>query len=105
MKKTNFDSYLEKQLKDKEFTKCFRKAGKNLGTRFMKRQADSKVFKELRQIRDELLAEEKRVGSDTFWAEVSRQGEKFARKHGLKRAKSPAKVSAVAEARAKYGKR
>lgn len=27
MKKTNFDRYLEEQLKDPEFTKCFKRAG------------------------------------------------------------------------------
>jgi hypothetical protein len=50
----------------------------------MKQEKESKVFTDLRRIRDEMLAEEKRVGSDQFWAEVNRKGEEFARRHGLK---------------------
>ena len=59
----------------------------------MKQEKESKVFTELRRIRDELLAEEKRLGSGPFWAEVNRQGKQFARRHGLKYVKSPADAS------------
>lgn len=45
---------------------------------------ESKVFTELRRIRSEMLAEEKRVGSDKYWAKVNREGKEFARRHGLK---------------------
>jgi hypothetical protein len=55
----------------------------------MKHEKESKVFTELRRIRSELLAEEKRVGSDKFWADVNRQGREFARRHGLKYVESP----------------
>ena len=51
----------------------------------MKPEKESKVFTELRRIRDEMIAEEKRVGSDKFWADVNRRG----REHGLKYVESP----------------
>jgi hypothetical protein len=50
----------------------------------MKQENESKVFTELRRIRSAMLAEEKRVGSDKFWADVNRQGKEVARRHGLK---------------------
>ena len=61
------------------------------------------AIRELHRIRESMLAEERRIGSDTFWAEVNRLGEKFARKHGLKLVK-PASGELVREHRAKYGK-
>jgi hypothetical protein len=45
---------------------------------------EPKAIQEIRRIREEMLAEEKRVGSDKYWAEVNRQGKEFARQHGLK---------------------
>ena len=50
----------------------------------MKQEKESKVFMELRRIRDEMLTEEKRVGSDTFWADVNQRGREHACKHGPK---------------------
>ena len=55
----------------------------------MKPEKESKVFTELRRLRDERLAEEKRVGSDTYWAQAHRRGREIARKHGLKYVESP----------------
>ncbi len=55
----------------------------------MKQEKESKVFTELRRIRDEMLAEEKRVGSEKFWRDVSRRGREYARKHGLKYVETP----------------
>ena len=55
----------------------------------MKPEKESKVFTELRRIRDEMIAEEKRVGSDKFWADVNRRGREHARKYGLKYVESP----------------
>ena len=55
----------------------------------MKPEKESKVFTELRRIRDEMIAEEKRVGSDKFWADVNRRGREHARKHGLNYVESP----------------
>ena len=56
----------------------------------MKQEKESKVFTELRRIRDERLAEEKRVGSDKYWAEAHQRGREYARKHGLKYVETPA---------------
>ena len=55
----------------------------------MKPEKESKVFTELRRIRDERLAEEKRVGGDKYWAEAHQRGREIARKHGLKYVESP----------------
>jgi threonyl-tRNA synthetase len=43
----------------------------------------------LRRIRQQMLAEEKRVGSDKYWAEANRQGREFAQQHGLRYVESP----------------
>jgi hypothetical protein len=50
----------------------------------MKQEKEPAAIRELRRIRQEMLAEEKRVGSDQYWAEANRQGKAFARSHGLK---------------------
>ena len=68
----------------------------------MKREKEPAAIRELHRIREEMLAEEKRVGSDKFWAEVNRQGKEFARRHGLKYVESPAVVTAVRERPYKY---
>ena len=69
----------------------------------MKREKEPAAVRELHRIRAGLLAEEKRVGSDAFWAEANRLGEEFARKHGLKLVKAASKAL-VRERRARYGK-
>lgn len=61
----------------------------------MKPEKESKVFTELRRIRDEMLAEKKRVGSDKFWADVHRRGREHARKLGLKYVESPSNASVL----------
>ncbi len=68
---------------------------RSLAARKAKRRAvvdalpEPAAISELRRIRSELLADEKRVGSDKFWAGVTRQGREFARRHGLKYVESP----------------
>jgi hypothetical protein len=70
----------------------------------MKQERESKVFTELRRIRNEMLAEEKRVGSDQFWANVNRQGKEFARRHGLKYVESPSSADVLHDKPAKKQK-
>ncbi len=57
--------------------------------------AEPRAIREIRRIRDEMLAEEKRVGSDQFWAEVNRKGEEFARQHKLKYEESAPKADVL----------
>jgi hypothetical protein len=70
----------------------------------MKQEKESKVFTELRRIRSEMLAEEKRVGSDKYWAKVNRQGKEFARRHGLKYVESPSSAYVLHDKPAKKHK-
>ena len=67
----------------------------------MKREKEPAAIRELHRIREELLAAEKRMGSDKFWAEANRQGKEFARRHGLKYVEIPA-ATAVRERPARY---
>ena len=67
----------------------------------MKQEKESKVFTELRRIRDEMMAEEKRVGSDKFWADVNRRGREHARQHGLKYVESPSSANVLHDKPAK----
>ena len=55
----------------------------------MKQEKEPAAVRELHRIRQALRAEEKRVGSDKYWAEANRQGREFARRHGLKYVESP----------------
>ncbi|HEY1663830.1 MAG TPA: hypothetical protein VGI03_15540 [Verrucomicrobiae bacterium] len=55
----------------------------------MKYKAEPAAIRELRRIRKEMLAEEKRVGSDTYWAQANLQAREFARRHGLRYVASP----------------
>jgi threonyl-tRNA synthetase len=55
----------------------------------MKQEKEPAAIRELHRIRQEIRAEEKRVGSDKYWAEANRQGKDFARRHGLKYVESP----------------
>jgi len=50
----------------------------------MKQAKEPAAIRELHRIRQEIRAEEKRVGSDKYWAEANRQGKEFARRHRLK---------------------
>jgi hypothetical protein len=50
----------------------------------MKQEKEPAAIRELHRIRQEIRAEEKRVGSDQYWAEANRQGRDFARRHRLK---------------------
>ena len=70
----------------------------------MKRDKEPAAIRELHRIREEMLAEEKRAGSEEFWAEANRQGREFARRHGLKYRAPGASTLMIREKRAKYGK-
>ncbi|MGA2173381.1 MAG: hypothetical protein ABSH38_00215 [Verrucomicrobiota bacterium] len=60
------------------------------------------AIQEIRRIREEMLAEEKRVGSDKYWAEANRQGKEFARRHGLKYVESPSSADVLHDKPAKH---
>jgi hypothetical protein len=62
---------------------------------------EPKAILELRRIRQEMLAEEKRAGSDQYWAGVNRQGREFARRHALKYVESPPSASVLHDKPAK----
>jgi hypothetical protein len=68
----------------------------------MKKRTEPAAIRELHRIREEMLAEEKRVGSATYWAEANAQGKAFARRHGLKYVEARSPVANVRERRAKY---
>jgi len=55
----------------------------------MRPEKEPLAIRELRRIRQEMVAEEKLVGSDKYWTEANHQGREFARKHGLKYVESP----------------
>jgi len=67
----------------------------------MKRHQEPAAVRELQQIREQMLAEEKRAGSDKFWTEANRKGEEFARRHGLKYIAAPTLAPSVRERPAK----
>jgi hypothetical protein len=54
----------------------------------MKQEKEPAAIRELHRIRQKMLAEEKRVGSDKYWAEANRQGKEFARRHRVLYAES-----------------
>jgi hypothetical protein len=62
---------------------------------------EPKAIQEVRRIRNEMLAEEKRVGSDPYWAGVNQRGKEFARRHGLKYVESPPAAIALHDQPAK----
>ena len=62
---------------------------------------EPKAIQEVHRIRQEIRAEEKRVGSDQYWAEVNRRGKEFARRHGLKYVESPSSASVLHDKPAK----
>ena len=51
--------------------------------------AEPQAIQEIRRIRDDMLVEEKRVGSDKYLAEIKRHGKAFAWRHKLKYVESP----------------
>lgn len=55
----------------------------------MKQEKEPAAIRELRRIRQEMLADEKRVGSEKYWTEANRQGKAFARRHGIRYTTSP----------------
>ena len=65
---------------------------------------ESIAIRDLRRIRDDMLAEEKRVGSDKFWAGVNRQGKETARRLGLKYVESPSAADVLHDKPAKKAK-
>jgi hypothetical protein len=50
---------------------------------------EPRAIQEIHRIREQMHADEKRVGSDKFFAEANRRGREFARQHGLKYVESP----------------
>ena len=68
----------------------------------MKQSKEPEAIRELHRIREEMLAEEKRVGSAKYWAEANEEGKAFARRHGLKYVETPPTAASVREKRAKY---
>jgi hypothetical protein len=50
---------------------------------------ESSAIREVRGIRQELIADKDRAGTDQYWSEVNRHGKELARRHGLKYAASP----------------
>jgi hypothetical protein len=54
----------------------------------MKREKEPAAVRELHQIREEMLSEEKRAGGK-YWADANRQGKAFARRHGLRYVEKP----------------
>jgi hypothetical protein len=50
---------------------------------------EPRAIQEIHRIRKAMHAEGKRVGSDKYWAEASRKGKEFTRRHGLKYVESP----------------
>ena len=67
----------------------------------MKQEKEPAAIRELRRIRQEMLAEEKRVGSNNYWAEANRQGREFARQNGLKYVESPSSAYVLQDKPAK----
>jgi hypothetical protein len=67
----------------------------------MKRGREPAAIRELHQIREEMLAEEKRAGSGKYWAEANRQAREFARQRGLKYVEAKPGVEAVREKQSK----
>ena len=68
----------------------------------MKREREPAAIRELHRIREKMRAEEKRVGSDKYWAEANQRGKEFARRHGLKYVESPRRPATVRERPSKY---
>ncbi len=70
----------------------------------MKRNKEPAAIRELHRIREEMLAEEKRVGSEKYWADANRQGREFARRHGLRYKEAKPSIQTVSEKPSrKYG--
>ena len=63
----------------------------------MRQQNEPAAIRELHRIRQAMLAEEKRAGSGTYWAEANRQARDFARRHGLKYLTAKPAVETVRE--------
>jgi hypothetical protein len=61
---------------------CVAKAEVKSGS--MKPEKEPAAIRELRRIRQEMLAEEKRAGSEKYWSQANQQGREFARQHGFK---------------------
>jgi len=68
----------------------------------MRPKSEPNAIRELHRIRQQMQAEEQRVGSDKFWAETNRQGRAFARRHGLRYVESVSTATVVRERPTKY---
>lgn len=67
----------------------------------MKTEKEPAAVRELRRIRQEMLAEELRVGSEKYWANANARGREFARGNGLKYVTSPSSAEALHDKPAK----
>jgi hypothetical protein len=68
----------------------------------MKKSKEPEAIRELHRIREQILAEEKRVGRAKYWAEANEQARQFARQHGLKHVEAGRTTANVREKRANY---
>jgi hypothetical protein len=71
----------------------------------VKKENEPTAVRELHRIRQEMHAEEKRLGSEKFWAEANRQGKEFARRHGLKYVATPSRATVARERHSKHKSR
>ena len=67
----------------------------------MKTEKEPAAIRELRRLRQEMLAEEKRVGSERYWVEANQQGREFARRNRLKYVESPSSAYVIRDEPAK----
>ena len=67
----------------------------------MKQENEPTAIRELHRIREAMLAEEKRVGSDHYWTEANRQAKEIAHRHGLQYVETKPTVETVREKPAK----
>ena len=68
----------------------------------MKRGKEPAALRELHRIREQLLVEEKRVGSEKYWADTHREALEFMRRKGCKLRPLKHEAAIVRERPAKY---
>ena len=71
----------------------------------MKREKEPAAVRELHRIREQMQAEEKRVGSERYWADAHREALEFMRRPGCKLRPFKPETAVVHERRAKYKSR
>jgi hypothetical protein len=68
----------------------------------MKQTKEPAAIRELHRIREQMLAEEKRVGSATYWAEAHEEALEFMRRPGCKLRPLKTETAGVREHPGKY---